>query len=68
MDYYGFGLFSQWQQVCVSLSLSLSLSLSHTHTHNIQQIAYSLLQVQLWIQSFFTSLEFHSHATQHPAN
>lgn len=28
MDYYGFGLFSQWQQVCVSLSLS--------HTNNIK--------------------------------
>jgi hypothetical protein len=59
MDYYGFGLFSQWQQVCVSLS--------HPHTHTTSKpatrhpaIAYSHLQVQLWIQYFFTSLEFQS--------
>ncbi len=28
LDYYGFGLFSQWQQVCLSVSLSINFSSS----------------------------------------
>jgi hypothetical protein len=72
MDYYGFGLFSQWQQVCVSLSLSLS----HTHTHTTSKPAtqhpanciFSLASATLDSIFLHISRIPLSHATQHPAN
>ncbi len=72
MDYYGFGLFSQWQQVCVSLSLSLT----HTHTHTTSKPAtqhpanciFSLASATLDSIFLHISRIPLSHATQHPAN
>jgi len=41
LDYYGFGLFSQWQQVCLSVCLCLSINFSSS----------SRILTQVWIMS-----------------